>query len=82
MVLSSMITVHPLSRNGFHEVWETHAESLAGREFESNGIIGYIYPIDTQLIWCNATGRPTRIFASREECQEWLESKGHSVEWL
>lgn len=81
------ITVHPLSKEGFHQIWETQTGVDYGPGYEGfdshEGTYGYFYPLDDgHVVFCNQFGRPKTVFNTHEEASVWLQGLAAEVEWI
>jgi hypothetical protein len=77
------IVIHPLNEDGANEVWASYTETHPNMgTFETDGIIGWLYPISDHWVWMNEAGHPTRIFSTCPEAITWLYSLCPSVESL
>lgn len=78
------IVVHPLNDDKAHEVWGTYVETHSHMgSFETDGIIGWIYPVNGYWIWVNEMGHPSNCFTHKKDLVDWIKQKGEgSFEWM
>lgn len=80
------ITIHPSSdpSDTYQEVWAEWVEELRGKTFDTDGIIGWIYPVpyhgERLFVWMNDCGYPAQIF-SDGELKGWLSYVAPKVVW-
>ena len=77
------IVVHPENEDKNHEVWASFTETHPSMgTFESDALIGWLYPIGPYWVWMNEEGHPTCVFPTREQALSWLYFLCDSIEWL
>lgn len=84
------ITIHPAATEDDspsidrYEVWATYEEVFKGKTYDSEGVIGWLYPLGdkaTTWVWMNEAGHPTHVFVEGEDLQAWLEKSAPIVTW-
>lgn len=79
--------IHPLSREGYHQIWVTETGVDYGPGYEgfdsSEGTYGYLYPMkDGHIVFCNEFNRPKAVFNEKADVVAWLQSRAENVEWI
>lgn len=67
-----------------YEVWATWEEGGNMGVFDSDGIIGWLYPVGeraTIWVWMNEAGHPTWVFTEGADLQKHLETLAPVVIW-
>lgn len=76
------LVIHPLNEDGAHEAWasftETHPQLGT---FETDGLIGWVYPLANGYVWLNEAGHPTMLFTARDDLIGWLQTLAPSMDW-
>lgn len=81
------ITIHPTNEDGACEVWGSYEETLRGQAFDSDGIIGWLYPLGMTeggplyWIWMSYAGHPRGMFTSTEDLCRWLKPNADTLTW-
>lgn len=81
------LAIHPLSREGFHQIWDRQTGVNYGRGYEGfdshEGTYGYLYPLKSgHIVFCTEFGRPVTVFDDKGELDTWLRTKADTVEWI
>ncbi len=77
------IVVHAINEDKCHEVWASYTETHSQLgQFDSDGVIGWIYPLCNGYGWLNEAGHITQIFHERDDLIGYLQSLAPSMEWV
>lgn len=66
---------------GHREVWGSYVEKNGGKEFETDGVIGFLYEVSEGSVWLNELGYPTKIFLSQGAINTYLETLSDKINW-